>query len=615
MVAIGEACGQASLKRIVAVMGSQMGKTAGLLNVIGQRLHDNPAPLMYVGPTRNHIEKVIEPKVMELFRGVTTLWDTLDKGKKQSKTYKRVNGGSLRLAWAGSATELASDHALLVFVDEIDRMSDSAEGEGNVFELSEARTSTYADGRVMGVSTPTLGNVTTFVHPKTEIEHWAVSDTLASPIWRLWQEGSRHEWAWPCPDCGMYFIPRFKYLWWPEKATREEIGQQAALACPHCGILIHTHQKNDLNARGVYLAPGQSVSPEGEVIGQADTLPCDTASYWVSGVCSFSAKKTFGYLAKKYCSARDSGEDERLQSVMNTDFGELHGVGGEAPEWTEVSARQKNYDQGQVPEGVEVLTAGVDVQKNRLVYVVRGWGEHLESWLIEQGELWGETDKPEVWECLSRLVHQSWGERTLFHVAVDSGYQTQAVYSFCRLHRQIAFPTKGHDYLDKPFKKSNLDVNIQGKVVNQGLALWHFNADQMKCGVHARIGWSVEQPGGWWLPKDISDDYCKQMVSEQRVVHKSGKITWIKVKKDNHYFDAEVLAYLVIRMMMAGREQSTHILRPRRERRVIHRGFSSIEGGEVRTHESEEEAHHNHFRSSRIIHPGFDTGYKAEWER
>jgi phage terminase large subunit GpA-like protein len=583
MIPIVRACSRPPAKRVIAVMASQMGKTAGLFNVIGHRLEDDPAPMIYVGPTRSNIDHVIEPKIMEMFKGVPRLWQALQEGHSQTKTHKRLNGVSLRFAWAGSATELASDSAVLVLVDEVDRMTESAQGEGNVFELAEARTSTYPDGRVIGTSTPTLGNVETFVHPITGLEHWAVSDTLASPIWRLWQEGSRQEWAWPCPDCKGYFIVRLKQLWWPEKGSLEEIERQAALVCPHCGVLMTDNQKNDLNRRGVYLAPGQSVNSEGEVIGSADTAGSSTASFWVSGLCSFSSKKSFGYLARKLVMARQSAEPERLQSVMNTDFGELYSIGGEAPEWTTVADRKQNYQQGEVPEGVRLLTAGVDVQKNRLVYVVRGWGAHLESWLIEHGELWGETDKPDVWQRLSTLIHGSWQEQPISRVAIDSGYQSQAVYRFCRLHPGLAFPSKGHDRLDKPFKRTELDVNTKGKTLQHGLGLWHFDSDHMKCGVHARITWPFDQPGGWWLPADVSEDYCKQIVAEQRVVSPSGSVRWIKVKKDNHYLDCEALAYLVIRMMTAGREEGCGLPRQRKEARVLCPGVRIV-GGELQGH-------------------------------
>lgn len=576
MIHIVHACIQPKNKRVIAVMGSQMGKTAGLMNVIGHRLDDDPAPIIYVGPTRNNIDNVIEPKIMDLIKGVPTLWAKMAKGKKATKTHKRIAGVSLRLAWAGSPTELASDSAVLVLVDEIDRMDDNVKGEGNVFELAEARTSTYPDGRVIGTSTPTIGNVDTFIHPVTGLEHWAVSDTVASPIWRLWQEGTRHEWAWPCPHCGEYFIPRFKHLAWPEKSTPDEARQKASLQCPSCAELITDAYKAEMNKRGVYVAPGQSVTKSGEIVGEADTYNSDTASFWVSGICSFSSKKTFGFLAKKFLAAVRSGEQERIQGVINTDFGELFKIGGDAPEWTVVAERKRGYKEGNVPQGVNLLTAGVDVQKNRLVYVVRGWGSKYESWLIEHGEFWGETDKPEVWQQLSELVATTWQGHLLSRVAIDSGYQTQQVYQFCRLHKNVALATKGHDTLDKPFKKSDIDVNVRGKTIANGLQLWHFNTDQMKSWVHSRVEWPHDQPGGWWLPDDISDDYCKQIVAEQRSVKPSGKVIWVQIKKDNHYLDAEALAYLAAKIITAGREyavegQALTVSKPKR--RMISQGI------------------------------------------
>lgn len=554
MIPISKACSEPRYKRVIAVMGSQMGKTAGLFNVIGHRLDDDPAPIIYIAPTRNNIDNVIEPKLTELIKSVPSLWEKLAKGKKVTKTHKRIAGVSLRLAWAGSPTELASDSAVLVLVDEIDRMIDDVKGEGQVFELAEARTSTYADGKVIGTSTPTLGNVDTFVHPITGLEHWAVSDTVASPIWRLWQEGSRHEWAWPCPSCKQYFIPRFKQLWWPEKSSPDQARSKARLKCPTCEFLIEDHQKSELNRRGCFVAPGQSIDIQGNIRGEADTQTTDTASFWVSGICSFSPKKTLGFLAKKFLAAVKSQEPERIQSVINTDFGECFKVGGDAPAFTIVLDRKRGYQQGQVPQGVNLLTAGVDVQKNRLVYVIRGWGKNYESWLIEYAELWGETDQPQVWQQLSELSTKQWQGLSLSRIAIDSGYQTQAVYEFCRLHKHLALPTKGHDTLDKPFKKSDIDVNVRGKILKQGLQLWHFNTDHMKSWVHSRIEWPSDQKGGFWLPQDISEDYCKQLVAEQRSVKPSGKVAWIKVKQHNHYLDAESLAYLAVRIVSSGRE-------------------------------------------------------------
>lgn len=196
--------------------------------------------------------------------------------------------------------------------------------------------------------------------------------------------------------------------------------------------------------------------------------------------------------------------------------------------------------------------------------MVRGWGSQYESWLIDYGELWGETEQPAVWRRLEQLLNNQWQAYSISKMAIDAGYQTSMVYQFCRLHKGVTFATKGHATLDKPFYKSNIDVNVQGQPVKYGLPLWHFNTDQMKSWIHSKIEWPLEQPGGWWLPQNISDDYCQQLVSEQHLVKPNGQVTWFKVKKDNHYLDSESLAYLAVRIITAGRSGILDHIKPLR---------------------------------------------------
>jgi len=569
MIPIVRAFSVPGVKKIPFVMSSQMGKSLSMQNIIGARLDDDPAPIIYVAPTQSNIDSVVEPKIMEMFRGCESLWNKLAKGHKSTKHHKRVSGVSFRMAWAGSATELASDSAVLGLVDEVDRMEQDVKGEGSPVELTEARTSVYPDGRIGVTSTPTEGTVDTFTHPDTGLDHWSVADPklILSTVWRLWQEGSRYEWAVPCPSCREYFIPRFSLLTWPEKATPEIAEAKAGLACPHCGEIHKDSSKAWMNAHGYMLAPGQRPDAIGEDDGPCiihdfeqekselvefgDYLhrPTSIHSFWVSGLMSFSPKKTYGFIASKFLRATLSGEFERLKGVLNTDLGELFRVHGEAPEWQRVMDCSLGYGSGEVPEGVNFLTAGVDVQKNRVVYTVRGWGEGLTSWKIEHGELWGETDKNDVWDSLGDLISKDYNGLSISKMAIDSGYRPDDVYSFCRLHRGVAIPTKGHDQMDKPYRASMVDVNVRGKTVKNGIQLWHVNSDVMKSWVHSRVEWPKDQKGAWFISSDTDEDYCKQIVAEQRVSKPSGKIVWVAVATDNHYLDAESLAYAAARIL------------------------------------------------------------------
>ena len=535
-------------------MASQMGKTDNVLNAIGQKIDDDPAPILYIGPTRSNVERVIEPRIMQMIRDCKTLWQTFSKGKSSSKNYKNINGVSIRLGWAGSATELASQDAAEVYVDERDRMDDDVGGEGDVIELADARHATYPEGRTVVTSTPTKGNIETETD-EAGLERWAYTspDDIESPTWKLWQEGTRYEWAWPCPDCGDYFIPRLKLLKWPENSTPRSVLKTAMLACPHCGSLIDNSKKDDMNARGVYVAPGQKIRKDGTIVGDVDEN--DTISFWVSGLCS--PWKSFGQRAAAYLRAVRSGDPTRIQAVINTGFGELYRTGADSPDWQVVLDRRIDYIQGEVPNGVRYIFVTVDVQKDRLVYVVRGWGARMESWLIRAGELYGETEYETVYRELLKVMLGRFGDYGVNLTLIDSGYRpgdkhkrpVNQIYAFCRRNPALVRPIKGQQRQDKPIKATKIDVNDAGKTYKRGLQLWHLDTNFFKTFVYSRIEPPEGEPDLWHLPSDITEDYCKQVTAEAPVTKPSGEVVWVRNRKDNHFLDCEYMQVAAAYMM------------------------------------------------------------------
>ncbi len=550
------------------MMASQMGKTAGLLNVMGQRLDDAPVPMLYVGPTKSNVDRVIEPQIVSMLRSSQTLWSKTDRSRKAQKLAKTVNGVSLRLAWAGSPTELASQPAHTVLVDEIDRM-EPIPGEGDPVSLAEARTTNYAGGRIIITSTPTEGNVDVDTHPVTGVQHWKVTDAkdVISPVWRLFQEGTRHEWAVPCPHCGEYFVPRLRLLTWPEKATPKVAKREARLTCPSCGSLIEDSHKSAMNSAGHFLAPGQQVI-SGRVVGEAPES--DTASFWVSGL--MSPWKTFGDRAADYVRALASGDQERLRVVVNTGFGELYAFRGEAPPAAAVRECVAPYHLGQIPAAVKLITCGVDVQKARLVYAVRGWGHNMESWLLDYGEIHGQTAEGPVWNELSDLLEREYvredGAKGLRirRMGIDSGYRPgdkwrkpdNLVYEFCLRNRR-ALPTKGRDTLNKPLKPSLIDVTFRGQVYKQGLQLWHLDSDYFKSWVQGALLVAETQQRRWWVPQDVSEDYCMQLTAETRVPKPSGLAVWVKIRQENHFLDCEAINVAMAQSLGLHRKVQTSI--------------------------------------------------------
>lgn len=545
MVPFVRACADARYSTVVGVFPTQIGKTDGVLNVVGHRLDDDPVPVLFIGPTRNNVERQIEPRFTAMVNSCDSLRRKYHNGKHQTKTHKQIAGTTFRIAWAGSATELASDPAGLAIVDERDRIEDIP-GEGDVVGMARARTPTFADGRVVVISSPTLGTVTTYIDDHG-LERWAIADAddLQSPIWAEWQEGTRHEYAWPCPDCKAYFIPRMKLLSWPEGATPQEAFEEARLACPNCGSLIEHKHKDWMLQNGDVVAPGEWIDRRGRKHGE----PAENRTYseWASGLTS--TWRSWGEMAHDWLKAARSKHPGKIQVVLNTQFCELYSLAGEAMDWEVVAAKRRDYRFDQVPDFVQRILMTVDVQKDRLIYTIRGWGYKLESGLIRHGEIMGETEHDAVWEELAEFRDLRFEGKLVDACFIDSGYRPgdphrrpdNQIYAFARQHRGWAYVIKGQQSQDKPAKPTRIDITLGGKTLKRGLQLWHLDTDFFKSWVISRIQWQDGEPGDWHLPLDADDDYCRQVTAETRMVKASGRVVWVRLRKANHYFDCEYM--------------------------------------------------------------------------
>lgn len=541
-------------KRVILVEGAQSGKTEGFLDVIGERLDNRPAPILYCGPSKEFVGDQFEPRLTEMFTQVSSLAMKVLGGvesKKQKKTLKRVAGTRLRLAHAGSSTALKSDQAAIALVDEYDEMLKNVKGQGDPLGLIEARGDTYADFVAGITSTPSVGMVGIETCERTGLEFWKPGepDEVQSPIWKLWQTGTRHHWCWPCPHCAEYFVPRMQLLDYPTGATAAQAARSTTLVCPRCGGVITDEHKPQMNAGGVMVAPGQWIE-NGEVQGEPPDV--EDLSLWVSGLCS--PFRTFGDRAAKLIAAQATGEAAKIQTATNAQFGECYiERGGDLPTW-EILKRDHamDYELGTVPDAARFITAGIDVQKSRFVFVLRAWGPKATSWLVQHGEIQGDTSQPEVWDDLEEFLRAPVGNtgRYIKLAFLDTGFRpgkpfqvpVNRCYEFCRKMRKFVFATKGSSkILVRPLVQSKLEVNKNGGAEKYGLDLMRLDPDHWKSFVQERMVWEPTRRGTMHFSKQCDDHYFKQLVAETRVIQ-DGKPKWLLLARDNHYLDCEAMA-------------------------------------------------------------------------
>jgi phage terminase large subunit GpA-like protein len=553
MVPMARAVHGGQYKRVVMVCSAQSGKTETLLDLLGARLDQRPAPILYVGPIRDFLTDQFEPRLMSLLDEAETLSAKVVRGRRMKKTLKIVAGVPVRLAHAGSSAALKSSPAALALVDEYDEMLANVKGQGDPLGLVEARGETYADFVTAVTSTPSRGLIETELDERSNLRFWKVTqpEAVESAIWKLWQSGTRHHFCWPCLHCETYFVPRFEQMRWPENATPAEAAKSAQLQCPHCGGLHQDSDKQEMNARGLYVAPGQWIE-EGEVRGE----PPENAviSFWASGLASPFV--SWGTRIERYVRALASGDPDQVQTALNAGFGECFtpAAGRDALDWQEILQRRAPYRLKEVPDGVLRLGMAVDVQKLSLYYTIRGFGARGRSWLIDRGQLYGPTDDDEVWNALADLMLSPIAGLQIERVFVDSGFRPNKpdagdehkVYEFTRRYPWLVSPTKGRSTMSPPYRVSKIEVTAKGKKASYSIDLVWLSTDFFKSLLVSRIRTPLDQPGSFIVPDDIDEDYAKQLVSEVRVVDgATGKPQWVQKSRANHYLDCEALAMAI----------------------------------------------------------------------
>jgi phage terminase large subunit GpA-like protein len=218
------------------------------------------------------------------------------------------------------------------------------------------------------------------------------------------------------------------------------------------------------------------------------------------------------------------------------------------------------------------LTAGVDVQKDRLEVEVVAWGRDKESWSVDYRVLEGDTARPEVWDRLDELLRKDWthasGHRLPIRVlCVDAGYATQDVYGWVRQHPQASWGPAGAAARQPrtvvALKGSDRDTALLLSVSKadaggrrRGLRVWSVGTPVAKGELYRwlKLDWPTEEaiedgagypPGACHFPQ-YNEEYFKQLTAERlvtRLVKGFPRASWEKEPgRRNEALDCRVYA-------------------------------------------------------------------------
>ena len=209
-----------------------------------------------------------------------------------------------------------------------------------------------------------------------------------------------------------------------------------------------------------------------------------------------------------------------------------------------------------VPAGTGVLTCGVDVQADRLELELVGWGRGEESWSIEYRIIPGDPTGAAVWAELDAYLQGNWCHQNGYMLPVaacciDSGYESQAVYDFCRTryHRRI-FAVKGQGGPHPVWPKKPTAKNVRGE------RPWMVGTDSAKATIMGRLrNAQAGTPGFSHFPTDRQQPYFEQLLGEALVTtySKGQPIREWRPKKGLRHeaLDARVYAYAALRALVS----------------------------------------------------------------
>ena len=526
------------VERVSVIKSARIGWTQMMNAAIGYYMEHDPCPILGVQPTVETAEIYSREMIAPMLRDVPVLAGLVVGAavKTSAKTllHKTFPGGVLSLVGANSGSGFAMIDRRVVAFDEVDRYPASAGDEGDPIALGEKRTETYWNRKIIAGSTPLTAG--------------------SSRIDEMFHAGDQRRRYWPCPQCG-----HFDFLAFSPKAERGHImrwsegrPQTACFECRGNGCVIEEKHKKDMDEAGEWRAdaPGNGTSATGGLY----------ASFAIWSAYSTSPNASWAQIASGFLEAKRLGS-EKLKTFVNTTLGETWQERGEAPDWERLYQLREPYAIGSVPVGPVVLTAGVDVQKDRLVYEVVGWAPNKESWSVDAGEIHGDTsleapqeDSP--WTKIDALLGREFPcadpetpAATISMLAVDSGYNTQVVYGWARQHvmsRVIACKgvSTARMLVGAP---SAVDVTVRGRRLQHGYKVWPVGVDMAKAELYGWLRLSPGVPGFCHFP-EYPDEYFKQMTAEHLVTvanRRTGRsrLEWqVLPNRQNHYLDARILA-------------------------------------------------------------------------
>ncbi len=508
--------------RITLMWAAQVGKTQLALCGQGYHIAMRPMSQMMMQPSQSDLQVWMNSKFNPMVDANPTIRDRLAKPRGRegvnNSSMKSYPGGFLMFAWSGSPKTMRGRSAPIIIADEVDGYEGS--DEGHPVALLWQRAATFGDQRkLVEISTPTLKG--------------------QSYIEKAFEAGDQRRFWVPCPHCGEHQVLDWEQVTWDGKSQdgADQHPATARYACAHCSVLWGDGERKAAIRAGEW----RGAKPfKGH------------ASYHLNELYS-----TFRRLRDIVQSYLDKIATDDLQTFVNVSLAQTWEETGEQADPDGLMARAESFG-APIPAGGLVLTAGVDMQQDRLEVEIVAWGHGEESWSVDYQVLWGDPLQGDVWEDLEELLSSTWLHETgaqmpVLAACVDTGGtggNTQAAYEWLRgkTGRRI-FGVKGVSGWGRPIVAA--PTRKRSGQSARKVDLFLVGVDEAKLTVMRRLSVQRPGPGFCHVPRDRGADWYSQLTAEKlmtRYVKGFPVREWHQTRPRNEALDCRVYALAALKI-------------------------------------------------------------------
>jgi phage terminase large subunit GpA-like protein len=472
---IADAIGDPDVERVSIVKCVRVGFTTLLTSAMASFVANEPAPILSLLPTEDDCRDYIVSDIEPIFDASPTLTGLLNgstkEGGRDTIQSRRFPGGSLKVVAAKSPRNLRRHNVRILLIDEADGMEDSKEGDP--VTLIEKRTFSFANRKIVIGSTPVFEET--------------------SRVLRAYRQSDQSVFECPCPHCGDYIEIKWQHIQWPEG---EPI--KAAFCCPSCGGVTEERGKSAMVRKGRWRATAP------HVIGHR--------GFRLNALVSVMANASWGKLAVEFVAAKS--DPSTLQTFTNTILGEGWREDGEDIDDMALAGQVEPFGLEAMPEEVMAITAGCDVQHDRLETTLMGWSPVGTMFVLGHSVIYGAWDAESTWTALNELLTTRWkhpygGTLGVDAAAIDSGdgLTMERVYSF-------AFPRARNKVMAIKGDGGVRPRIVRSKQKIKGGFLWIVGVDGIKTDLIAR----VKNPKLIRFSQDLDANWFEQLAGERRVI-------------------------------------------------------------------------------------------------